>query len=200
MRQIGGCLLVLAIVFVSAALSATTYQEKTPDYFPLTAGTKWFYTFDHGGKKTKFNRQIGKLETVDGKSLALLETVVGGNVTNTEHLTTTDKGVYRYRVDGTELSPPVCVLKYPLKKNETWETESIIANEQVKVKGKVIDAEEVTVPAGTYKTFRVEVETSVAGMQATLTFWVAPDVGIVKQTIDGSGKDFVELTSFEAGK
>ena len=141
-----------------------------------------------------------KLETVDGKSLALLETVVGGNVTNTEHLAATDKGVYRYRVDGTELSPPVCVLKYPLKKNETWETESIIANEQVKVKGKVIDAEEVTVPAGTYKTFRVEIETSVAGMQATLTFWVAPDVGIVKQTIDGSGKDFVELTSFEAGK
>ena len=140
------------------------------------------------------------METIDGKSLAVLERSLNGKVSGTEHLAATEKGVFRYRVDGVELSPPVCVLKYPLKKDDTWETESTIANEQLKIKGKVVDTEEVTVPAGKYKTFRVEIETSVAGMQATITFWFAPDVGIVKQTAGSGGKNDVELVKFDAGK
>ena len=200
MRQIAGSLLVLAISVTGASRQAGTSQEKAPDYFPLQLGTKWSYELDQGGKKIKIESQIARMETIDGKSLAVLEKSLNGNVSGTEHLAATEKGVFRYRVDGVELSPPVCVVKYPLKKDDTWETETTIANEQVKVKGKVVGTEEVTVPAGTYKTFRVEVETSVAGMQATMTFWLAQDVGIVKQTAGSSGKNDVELAKFEAGK
>jgi hypothetical protein len=166
----------------------------------LSPGTKWSYEVNQDGKKIKVDSQIVKVEKIDGKSLAVLEKTVNGNVSGTEHLATTEKGVFRHRVDGIELSPPVCILKYPLKKDDTWETESTIANEPLKVKGKVFDTEDVTVPAGKYKAYRVEIETSVAGMNATITFWFAPDVGIVKQTADSTGKNTVELAKFEAGK
>jgi len=167
----------------------------------LRAGSKWSYELDQGGKKLKLSNQIAKVEEIDGKSLALLETTMNGEVAATEHLAATDKGIFRHRVNGIVLSPPVCFLKYPLKKNETWETASTIANEQLKIKGKVIDTEEVTVPAGTYKAFRVEIETSAAGISSTTTFWLAPDVGVVKQSTENAGKTLTaELEKFEAGK
>jgi hypothetical protein len=201
MRQLGGYLVVLAIGFTSAGERAAIGQEKSPDYFPLKAGTKWFFQVDQGGKKLKFSNRIAKVESTDGKSLALLETIVNGEVTETVHLAATEKGIFRHRVNGVELTPPVCFLKYPLKKDDTWESESTIGNEPIKIKGKVLDAEDVTVPAGKYKAFRVEVETSAAGMRATSTLWFAPDVGVVKQSTENAGKTITaELEKFEEGK
>jgi hypothetical protein len=201
MRQLGGYLFVLAISFASGAERTAIGQDKAPDYFPLTAGTKWSYELMQGGKKIKINSQIAKVEKMDGKSLSLFETTINGEVAATEHLASTEAGVFRHRVNGIELSPPVCILKYPLKKDDTWEAESTIANEQLKIKGKVFDNEEVTVAAGKYKAFRVEVETSAAGMRATTIFWFAPDVGVVKQTTENAGKTVTaELEKFEAGK
>jgi hypothetical protein len=201
MRKLGGYLFVLAISFTSSAERAAIGQDKAPDYFPLKVGTKWSYELTQGAKKTKVSSQIAKVETVDGKSLSLLETTINGEVAATEQLATTEAGVFRHRVNGIELTPPVCILKYPLKKDATWETEATIANEQLKIKGKVIDNEEVTVAAGKYKAFRVEVETSAAGMRATTIFWFAPDVGVVKQTTENAGMTFTaELEKFEAAK
>ena len=200
MTHIARLLLVLTLFCTNTIQEAKTEEEKTPSYFPIKLGTKWSYEVKQAGKTVKLENQIAKIETIDGKSLSVFEKSVNGTVAGTEHLAATEKGVFRHRVDGTELSPPICVLKSTLKKDDTWETESTIANEQIKVKAKVLDAEDVTVPAGKYKAFRVEVEYSVAGMQATVTFWFAPDVGIVKQSIDGSDKNFIELTKFEAAK
>jgi hypothetical protein len=192
---------VLAISLTSGALQAASGQDKAPDYFPLKAGTKWSYELTQGGKKTKIDSQIAKVETLDGKSLSVFETSVKGEVAATEHLAATEAGVFRHRVNGIALSPPICILKYPLKKDDTWETETTIANEQLKVKGKVLDNEDVTVAAGKYKAFRVEVETSAAGMRATTVFWFAPDVGVVKQTTENAGMTVTaELEKFEAGK
>jgi hypothetical protein len=200
MRKLSGYLFVLAISFTSGAERAAIGQDKAPDYFPLKAGTKWSYELTQGAKKTKISSQIAKVETIDGKSVSLLETTINGEVAATEHLATTEAGVFRHRVNGIELTPPVCILKYPLKKDAAWEAEATIANEQLKIKGKVIDNEEVTVAAGKYKAFRVEVETSAAGMRATTIFWFAPDVGVVKQTTESAGMTVTaELEKFESG-
>ena len=45
------------------------------------------------------------METIDGKALALVETVINGMVSTSEHMQTTDKGVFRHRINGVELSP-----------------------------------------------------------------------------------------------
>jgi hypothetical protein len=201
MRRISGLMLVLVIGAAGAAEQAAPEKEKAPDYYPLKPGTKWFYEMDADGQKIKLNNQIAKLETIDGKSLAVVETVINGNVAGTEHMSATDKGIFRHRANGVECTPPVCLLKYPFKKDETWETDTTIGNETVKVKAKAVDSEEITVPAGKYKTVRAEVETTFMGMQFTATYWFAPDVGVVKQTMVIMGKKIaLELEKFEAGK
>jgi hypothetical protein len=201
MRQAIGFLLVLAIGVASAAQQAEPDKEKTPDYYPLKPGTKWFYQVEVNGQKIKLTSQIAKLENIDGKSLALVESLVNGNVTATEHLTTTDKGVFRNRSNGVEISPPVCLLKYPYKKGDTWESETTLGNQQMKVKGKSVDTVEVTVAAGKYKAVRADAEITVGGMSILTSYWFAPDVGVVKQITDLNGmKISVELEKYEAAK
>ena len=201
MRRTCGLVLVLVVGIVGAAEQAAPDKEKTPDYYPLKPGTKWFYEMNANGQKIKMNNQVAKIETLDGKSLAMVETVINGSVAGTEHMSATDKGVFRHRANGVECSPPVCILKYPFKKDETWETETTIGNETVKVKAKAVDSEEITVSAGKYKTVRADVETTFMGNQFVATYWFAPDVGVVKQTMVIMGKNIsLELEKFEAGK
>ena len=201
MRQAIGFLLVLAIGVACAAQQAEPDKEKTPDYYPLKPGTRWVYQVEANGKKVQLTNQISKLETIDGKSLALVESSVNGSITATEHLTTTDKGIFRNRTNGVEISPPVCLLKYPFKKGDTWESETVLGNQQLKVKGKSVDIVEITVPAGKYKTVQSDAEMTVGGMRITTTYWFAVDVGVVKQTTDLNGtKISVELEKFEPAK
>ena len=116
-------------------------------------------------------------------------------------MTATDKGVFRHRGNGVELSPPVCLLKYPFKKGDTWESETTLGNQQMKVKAKAVDFEEVTVPAGKYKAVKADGEFAVAGFTANFSYWFAPDVGIVKQTQESNGmKVSFELEKYEPAK
>jgi hypothetical protein len=201
MRKATGWILVLVLGIAGAAQQAPTNKEKTPDYYPLKPGTKWSYEMNANGQKIKVLNQVALIETLDGKSLAKVETIRDGKVEGTEHLTTTDKGVFRYRANGVELSTPVCILKYPFKKLDAWEVETTMGSEKVTVKGKAVDREEVTVPAGKYQTLKTEVSTLVVGQQISATYWFAPEVGIVKYTMVIAGKDVtLELEKFETPK
>jgi hypothetical protein len=201
MKQLSGLILVLVLGTAAAAQEAATKKEKTPDYYPLKPGTKWFYELNAGDKKIKVHNQVAKIETIDGNKLALVETVINGTVSATEHMTTTDKGVFRHRINGIELAPPVCILKYPFKKDETWEVETTVGAEKLTIKAKAVDSEEVTVTAGKYKAVKADIDTTVQGMQVSATYWFAPDVGVVKQVMKINGQDItLELDKFEAGK
>jgi hypothetical protein len=201
MRKANGWILVLVVGIAGAAQQGATEKEKTPDYYPLKPGTKWLYEMNANGQKVKVLNQVALIETLDGKSLAKIETVVNGEVTGTEHVAATDKGVFRYRVKGVELPSPICLLKYPFKKNETWEMEATIGSEKLTVKGRAVDREELTVGAGKYQTLKVEVNTTVIGQQIISTYWFAPEVGIVKHTMVEAGKDVTwELAKFETPK
>ncbi len=82
-------------------------------------------------------------------------------------------------------------VKFPLKKGETWETE------KDKVKGVVEDEEEIEVPAGKYKTFRVKLTTPAF----EITMWLAKDVGEVKRTIKvGEKTGTLSLKEFKKGE
>ncbi len=195
--------MILGVVIAVAAVAQepATDNEKTPDYYPLTVGTKWIYAVTADGQKSKLTNQVAKIETIDGKKLAVVETLTDGVVTATVHIAATDKGVFCHRMNGVELSPPICILKYPFKKDDTWEVETTVSAEKMTVKGKAVDIEEVTVPTGKYKALKAEMDRTVAGVQVTATFWFAPDVGVVKQTMASSGKEAtLVLEKFDAGK
>jgi hypothetical protein len=202
MRWAPGIFIVLVTALPGLSQDAPKKAEKLPDYYPLKVGTKWTYEVDPGnGQKLQVGNQITKIETIDGTSLALMEIVVNGMVASTEHLESTPKGVFRHRSKGVEVSPPVCVIKYPYKEGDTWMAEPKIGPQQLKLSIKSGKEEEVSVPAGKYKAVSVNVETVVNGVKIISTSWHAPDVGIVKQFTEFGGKNLkMELVKFEAAQ
>jgi hypothetical protein len=201
MRWATGIFLLVATTLPSAAQVASE-KTKLPDYYPLKVGTKWTYEVDAGtAQKVQVTNQIAKIETIDGKSLARLETVVNGMVAATEHLSSTPQGVFRHRINGVEATPPVCILRYPFKDGEKWEAETTVGPQHLKLASRNGESEEVTSPAGKYKTVSVVTETNVNGAQINNTCWYAPDVGIVKQNTEIAGKNInLMLVKFEPGK
>jgi hypothetical protein len=202
MRHAIGFLLVMAIGITSAAQQAETIKQKAPDYYPLKPGTKWFYVVEANAQKIKLTSQVAKVEQIEGKSLTLVESVVNGNVTATEHLAATDKGIFRHRTNGIEISPPVCILQYPVKKGDTWESETTLGNQQMKVKGTTVDIDPaVKVPAGTFKALRADGEITIGGMVITTTYWFVPDIGVVQQVTNVNGmKITIQLEKYEPAK
>jgi hypothetical protein len=173
-----------------------------PNYYPLKPGTKWHYQIDlGGGQKGTMVNQIAKIENIDGKDMARLESVVNGNVVATEHLSSNDQGVFRNRYNGVEVSPPICLLKYPVKEGASWEIQTKIADQQVAITGREGKSEDVQVPAGKYQAVTSVVEATVNGVKTSTSYWFAEKVGMVKQTLDLAGKTInVELVKFEEGK
>ena len=72
----------------------------------------------------------------------------------TEHLTSTPEGVFRCRYNGIEVTPPLCILKYPFKEEVTWDVSVMIGAESLKEKFASGKIEEITTPAGKFKAAR----------------------------------------------
>lgn len=209
------CLFIwLALLVLTAELAAQDKLKETP-YYPLQVGTTWHYRAGDG----KFTIRVVKHEKVDDTLCALLETKRDGKVVGSEHLAVAADGVYRYDLTAilppqpgskdkgkTEvpitqtMKPPMLVLKLPPKKDSTWKVES--KSEGQTFRGEFrMQEQEITVPAGTYKTWRVaSQDVEVTGLRPAITTYFAEGVGMVKQVIEvGDAKAVIELEKFEAG-
>lgn len=193
--------LALMVAGLSGQTLAVGDNSTPPDYYPLKVGAKWHYRFTAGGGQTgKIMNQIAKLEKIDDQQLARLETVAQGNVVASEHLSNTAKGIYRHRYNGIEVSPPVCILRFPIKQGDSWGGESKVGDQTVKLTSRVGE-EEVEVPAGKYKTIKVQVDGEAAGVKIHTTYYFAAGVGVVKQFADIGGTQVtLDLEKYEAGK
>jgi hypothetical protein len=105
-------------------------------------------------------------------------------------------------MNGVEVSPPLCLIKYPLKQGQTWESEMMTGSgPKAKVEGTQGGPEEVQVPAGKYRAIPCTIVVTAGTAKYTNVFWFAEDVGIVKQRSElGPQTVIMELTKFEAGK
>src|SRR5215211_8271492 len=74
-----------------------------------------------------------------------------------EHLSSTAKGLFRHRYNGSEISPPVRLLSFPIRIGETWESEHTCGGQKFKVHGRV-GCEEVEVPAGKFKAITLHLQ------------------------------------------
>ena len=177
-------------------------QDKQADYYPLRVGNKWQFELEVKGKTIDAEYQVAKIEQIDGQALACIEASMDGKAAATEHLATSDKGIFRHRTDGMELTPPVCLLKYPIKEGETWtgKTKASGAGELI-YKCRVGKWENVEVPAGKFKTITMNISLEQGGMTIVSDYWFAAGVGIVKQEFDMNGLKFsLKLKKFEEGK
>jgi len=170
---------------------------KTPNYYPLQAGNQWTYQLTVNGNAQTMVSKIAKIETIDKLMLARLEAEVGGNVGQTEHLQQTDKGIFRHRSNGLEVTPPLMLMKYPFKDGEKWGGEFMALGQKAKYTCEAGE-ETVEVPAGKFKTARIVVTVEQNGLNIGTTYWFAENVGFVKQTVDLNGINILaELQRFE---
>jgi hypothetical protein len=170
------------------------------EYYPLKAGTEWRYHFDADRVTKTFEARITKIEEIDGLHLARVDAEVNGAVVATEHLRVTDEGVFRCRYNGSEVTPPVCILKFPIKDGDSWQSENRVGNQEFAVRSTV-SHEAVEVPYGKYEAVKVVVATEQGGQAITSTYWFAPGIGNVKQVMEIGGKKMsFELFEFTLGK
>jgi hypothetical protein len=175
---------------------------KPEDYHPIAVGTVWQYKTENG----TFTKKVVSHERIDGVNCARIEFSFAGQPACFEHIGVKSDGIYRYSYNGVRSDKPVCLLKLPPKKGDTWPVEVKASGETLKGTFKV-DEEEIKVPAGTYKTFasalKQDSEKS-ATPAVGCTYYFAAGVGIVKQEIKvGNQLTTVELEKFEpkvAGK
>jgi hypothetical protein len=201
MRPFAGLVVVVLAVMSGWARSAPTPTEPTPDYYPLKVGTKWHYQATGPiGMNKVFVTKVVKIEKIDGQPLVYVEAYRGGTVVANEHMSQTARGVFRHRVNGLRCSPPVCLLKFPLKKGDSWETKTKVGENTVTFTCRAGN-EEVKVPAGKYKAITVRLECKIGDNKIVTTYWFAPGVGMVKQIATvGTMEITLELEKFEAGK
>jgi hypothetical protein len=190
------------LIIATVELAAQDKLKETP-YYPLRVGTTWHYR----AGDSKFTIRVARHEKVGDTLCALLETTRSGKVVGSEHLAVTSDGVYRHTLTLTSkktvpqtLKPPLLVLKLPPKKGENWKIDSQ-SDGQTFRGGFQVGEQEIKVPAGTYKTFRVSSQDlEVHSLKPNITMFFAEGVGMVKQIIEvGDAKVEIELEKFEPG-
>lgn len=201
------------LVLMTAQLAAQEKLKETP-YYPLQVGTTWHY---RSGDAT-FTMRVVKHEKVGETLCALVESKRGDKVVGSEHLAVNAEGVYRYDLTSippkseekektaaqtvTETpKPPLLVLKLPPQKGDHWKIDSKSGGKVFRGAFKV-EEEEVTVPAGKYKAFRVVgQDLEINALKPKITTYYAEGVGMVKQAIEINGaKAEIVLEKFEVGK
>ncbi|HMF20456.1 MAG TPA: hypothetical protein VKE98_24815 [Gemmataceae bacterium] len=199
-----GRLVAWAVLFLLTGARANSQDKKdskTPNYYPLTVGNEWTFQVTAGGNTAQAVSRIVKMETINEVPLAYLEASVKGKVVATEHLRQTKEGVFRYRNNRQEITPPFCLVKYPVKSGSKWSGDIAIGNDKGKYYSEAIE-ETVEVKAGKFKAMRVsvKVESPKQGV-VTTTYWFVPDIGFVRQTVDTGRLNVVmELEKFQAAK
>jgi hypothetical protein len=159
---------------------------------------------DPDGKfRTAVVYRLEGIENVDGKELLKFEMHRAGVITNTDLLTVDEHGVLcwaRINVDGqfVKLSPPQPMIAMPLKRGARWDFDGQAGNLKVRQQYEVPGEEDVQVPAGKFRTFRIHSEQT-SPSPITIDRWFAAGTGIVKDvtTMRGKTGDLLERISLE---
>jgi hypothetical protein len=175
---------------VLAVPSGQGQQKGFASYFPLKLGSKWIYK----SGEEKVIVEVAKAETLEilrdkkkGKEkvpgVTLKITSAGRELT--EQVAVLDDGVYRFSVAGKEITPPLCILKFPVKKGDTWPVDSVCNEQPIKGAFTCDVVDDITVPA--FKNPFQAVRTSFKDPKMSFEYYFAPEYGIVKQHIKIAG-------------
>jgi hypothetical protein len=226
-------LAILVATSTSALLvtaGAGPIQMKPVDcpQYPLKVGTSWKYIVtsgEQGPAKDEAKKAGTKPETVtievereepyvretknaENKDVKIKYTgfilkSVSGSKVQSDHVVVLEDGVYKILVARTEISPPLCFIKFGLKKlGDTWEVDSKSGDKTVKGTF-TFEAEGVKVPAGNFKeAYRISFTNNVVGAdRVEVQCWYVEKIGMVKQRVLQKEHWIVlELEEFKAAK
>lgn len=128
--------------------------------------------------------RISGIQDADGKDLLEFEMHRDGVVTNTDLITVDDRGIIcwgRINLSGEviDLDPPQTMVAAPLKTGANWNFDGLIAEMKVHQHYHVTGEEDVDVPAGNFRAFRIHGDQTLP-IQMTIDRWFVPGIGIVK--------------------
>ncbi len=192
--------LAVVVTLLACTVGRISIAADSADLLPFKQGTKWHYDAKVNGMSGSMIIRVAKTQSGTGRQAAQLETLVNGNVTATEFLGISDEGVFRLKMNGNDLTPPLQVLRFPIKKSDTWASESTVAGQTFKT-NNMVDLQTVSVPAGKFEAVLVTMEANTPQGRMTNKQWFAPGIGLVKQDVHFSGGSILaELTKFEPAK
>ncbi len=205
-------------ICVAAYFFSIAYAFGSP-LIPTAPGTTWRYNMiqevsagldvhdikpDPDGKfRTAVVYRVEGTENLDGKELLKFEMHRAGIITNTDLLTEDQHGVLcwaRINLDGelVKFNPPQPMIAMPLKRGATWNFDGQAGDLKVRQHYEVTGEEDVQVPAGKFRAFRIHSEqTSPSPM--TIERWFATGTGIVKDvtTMRDTNGNLLERISLE---
>jgi hypothetical protein len=179
---------VLLALFIASLTAAPVPKEINPPgpFFPAKLGTAWAYrgTFPSGEQET--TEVILESETKDGETrfsvgCALNDNGTGPRLLGADRFVAKADGLFLLEQAGAKYDPPLCILKLPLRRGDSWKV-SVLRGEE-KVEGNFTvgkELEEVAVPAGKFRAYRVERRLVSRGKEEAI-YWYAPGVGVVKK-------------------
>ncbi len=162
--------------------------DHCPD-FPLKADSVWRY---RNGPNTWTTRVVRR-ETNGGETCAVVEG--SGSAwagTLTYHYAVREDGVYLRALNGVALDSPALTMKLPLTVGDSWTvSQPGFDGVMVKIRYTVKGTEPITVPAGTFTAFVLELQyPDLPAGTPGLTYWYARDVGAVKDTLGNELTDY----------
>jgi hypothetical protein len=179
-----------AVLFCAMGSVCAADEIKGSDLFPLSVGKRWTYRIQGQDNLTI---TVTDVEKIGGFPCYRLEGRQRGTVVATEHLSIRADGVYRMRFDSADFDPSLPICKFPPASDQTWKLDYKIADKKASISFET-ETEEITVPAGKYKTVVVHSVVPEGTGQLKNSCWYAPKVGMVKQQIESDdGKIVLEL-------
>ena len=198
------------LVFVVAASAqpadeaAAKENEAAPltsaQLYPLAQDAEWHYTMHTEKGDAEMSYQVAKLESEADQEAYRVEMVLDKKIVLTEQLNQTPEGLFRTQLQDAKLSPPLLLLKNPVKSGEQWRTKTQIGAQELTIECQV-ESERVSVPAGEYDAVKLTVSTQANESDIRSTYWFAAGVGIVRQEakIGDEPTMSIELTSYQPG-
>jgi hypothetical protein len=194
----------VGLLFVPVAGSAPKLKDvPAPVYFPTTVGDRWVTEYKYPTSTAEVTEVVTAVETKEGVTVVTIARQVNGAVDpDVSQMRVSDKGLFRVSNLGTVFDAPYCVLKRPLKPGMTWTSEVIRAGTtSTTFKYTAAKEEDVEVPAGKFRAYRLDVEYERGGEAKKSSIWYAPKVGVVRHEVFDPVSGYVKvLKSFTPGK
>ena len=193
-----------------AVLTASALAAQTPppaaaagtDYYPTKKGSKWVY-------KVGEANIVVMVKDSDASGVTL-DTLVNDKSVATETVQVKPDGVYRSKINGKDITPPVRFLALkdgkllaPNTSDATWKVESKVADQPLKGEWKLTaDKEKTKVPLGEFEAAVVDGPAfEIAGTKTGIRYYFAAGKGIIKLTYNIAGNEAVlELKEYTEGK
>jgi hypothetical protein len=176
-------------LFALSAFAAAPVPKKDtkPVYYcPTKAETRLVYEEDSGEQVYS----VKKVEDREGIKTVWVDRVVDNKPVPYAVWKASSSGVSWVQAGNRKIDPPAWEIKLPPGPDQKWEDD--LGGSRI-----TSGTESVKVPAGTYECVRVEgIARPGNGKERHVVLWYAPDIGLVKCTIDG--KAFKTLIKVDA--